>query len=573
MTVKGRRIFNRRPVCFFALFLAVGIILAEAFYPTDRLFRFIPLLLTAAVCILFGVLPKTRRLVYLPLALIVGFLACAGAADIVDSRLVPDTRGTFTARVASEIVVEGGMAEFYVEDLYIDGSVAEGECVVYVPLDTPDFGAGDIVLLEGELTSVRHEAFDTFFASDVLSDTLFTLDADRVELLAEGEPDFILSVQLSVSRLFYEHMDEDTSVIARALVIGDKRGIDDLLYEDVQASGLAHVLSVSGLHITALATAVYWVFRKLGINAKIAYVVVLALSLFYVALCDFVPPAVRSLVMTAVFNFGSVFGFKRDGLSALSAAAAVIMLFSPFSLMHVGFLLSVFSLLGIMLFADPFKKFLMRGVDRVAPPRLAVSSRAGELKGTAAVQAGVIPEEDPLARLVAEKEAEERAREGKRPRRAKKPRERLLRRSLTYVAESSSVAVAANLTSLPLAALFFGKVQTLFILSNIVILPYTMFIYLFLLIITPFALITGLHGLVGAADVLMLPFTAFVRAVGGISFASVPFSASVTGVVCTLSAEVILSRFVFLKRTERAVGVIALAVIFLLVTSVALAVG
>ena len=52
----------------------------------------------------------------------------------------------------------------------------------------------------------------------------------------------------------------------------------------------------------------------------------------------------------------------------------------------------------------------MRGVDRVAPPRLAVSSRAGELKGTAAVQAGVIPEEDPLARLVAEKEAEERAR-------------------------------------------------------------------------------------------------------------------------------------------------------------------
>ena len=573
MTVKGRRIFNRRPVCFFALFLAAGIILAEAFYPIDRLFRLIPLLLTAAVCILFGVLPKTRRLVYLPLALIVGFLSCAGAADIVDSRLVPDTRGTFTARVVSEIVVEDGMAEFYVEDLYIDGSVTEGECVVYVPLDTPDFGAGDIVLLEGELTSVRHEAFDTFFASDVLSDTLFTLDADRAELLAEGEPDFILSVQLSVSRLFYEHMDEDTSVIARALVIGDKRGIDDLLYEDVQASGLAHVLSVSGLHITALATAVYWVFRKLGINAKIAYVVVLALSLFYVALCDFVPPAVRSLVMTAVFNFGSVFGFKRDGLSALSAAAAVIMMFSPFSLMHAGFLLSVFSLLGIMLFADPFKKFLMRGVDRVAPPRLAVSSRAGELKGTAAVQAGVIPEEDPLARLVAEKEAEERAREGKRPRRAKKPRERLLRRSLTYVAESSSVAVAANLTSLPLAALFFGKVQTLFILSNIVILPYTMFIYLFLLIITPFALITGLHGLVGAADVLMLPFTAFVRAVGGISFASVPFSASVTGVVCTLSAEVILSRFVFLKRTERAVGVIALAVIFLLVTSVALAVG
>ena len=48
------------------LSLRRAIILAEAFYPTDRLFRLIPLLLAAAVCILFGVLPKTRRLVYLP---------------------------------------------------------------------------------------------------------------------------------------------------------------------------------------------------------------------------------------------------------------------------------------------------------------------------------------------------------------------------------------------------------------------------------------------------------------------------------------------------------------------------
>ena len=423
---------------------------------------------------------------------------------------------------------------------------------------------GDYTVDKDGIRTTEYKNGLRYYTTEMLSEVAVT---------AEHPPALDERVRLYAKDMLTHYFSPESAGIAYATLFGDRSMMSDEADEAFSATGVSHIFSVSGLHITALATAVYWVFRKLGINAKIAYVVVLALSLFDVALCDFVPPAVRSLVMTAVFNFGSVFGFKRDGLSALSAAAAVIMLFSPFSLMHVGFLLSVFSLLGIMLFADPFKKFLMRGVDRVAPPRLAVSSRAGELKGTAAVQAGVIPEEDPLARLVAEKEAEERAREGKRPRRAKKPRERLLRRSLTYVAESSSVAVAANLTSLPLAALFFGKVQTLFILSNIVILPYTMFIYLFLLIITPFALITGLHGLVGAADVLMLPFTAFVRAVGGISFASVPFSASVTGVVCTLSAEVILSRFVFLKRTERAVGVIALAVIFLLVTSVALAVG
>ena len=569
MEVRGRRLFNRRPVCFFALFLAFGIIVAEGFYALPHLYRLIPLLLTAAVCVIFAAKPKLRGFLCLAVAFLTGFVSCSGAADVYDSRLVDDVSGTFTARVSGEIIVEDGTAEFYVEDLAVNGEALEGECRVYVPMTAPDFGVGDVIAIQGELVASRHEAFDSYFSSNVLNGTYFTIWADSAEFLAAGEPDFILGIQLEISRLFYEHMDEDASVIARALVIGDKRGIDDLLYGDVQASGLAHVLAVSGLHITALASAVYWLFRKLGINPKIALVVVLAISLFYIALCDFVPPAVRAFVMTAVFNFGSAFGYKRDGLSALGFAAAAIMIFSPFSLMHVGFLLSVFSLLGIMAFADPIKKFFMKGVDKIAPPKFAyASATVTPARGLSAVKAGRVPETDVLEAFVAEKEKEEEAVGGKRGKGRAKGRESLLRRTLSGVSESSAVAIAANLTSMPFAAYFFGKVQTLFILSNVIILPYTMFIYLFLLIITPISLITGLHGLVGAADWLIMPFTAFVRAVGGISFASVPAALSATGVVCVLAAELALSRFVFLKRAERIISVLVIATLWLVAVSV-----
>ena len=415
MEVRGRRLFNRRPVCFFALFLAFGIIVAEGFYALPHLYRLIPLLLTAAVCVIFAAKPKLRGFLCLAVAFLTGFVSCSGAADVYDSRLVDDVSGTFTARVSGEIIVEDGTAEFYVEDLAVNGEVLEGECRVYVPMTAPDFGVGDVISIRGELVASRHEAFDSYFSSNVLNGTYFTIWADSAEFLAAGEPDFILGIQLEISRLFYEHMDEDASVIARALVIGDKRGIDDLLYGDVQASGLAHVLAVSGLHITALASAVYWLFRKLGINPKIALVVVLAISLFYIALCDFVPPAVRAFVMTAVFNFGSAFGYKRDGLSALGFAAAAIMIFSPFSLMHVGFLLSVFSLLGIMAFADPIKKFFMKGVDKIAPQKFAYASATiTPARGLSAVKAGRVPETDVLEAFVAEKENEEEAVGGKR---------------------------------------------------------------------------------------------------------------------------------------------------------------
>lgn len=566
MTIRGRRIFNHRPVCFFALFVAAGILLAEAFSCVPHAFRAIPLSVLAAVSVFMLIRRSSRRHAYLALAALIGFVACSGASDVFESGLASDGNGVFTARVSGDIVVEDGVAEFYVEALYADGEVRDGECLVTLELDgAPGFGAGDTVILEGELRARAHGPYDTFYAAAVVNRTPYTLRAVSAELYATGEPDLVLRIRLAVSKLFYEHMDEDASAIARALIIGDQRGIDDLLYGDIKASGLAHVLSVSGLHITALATAVYWLFRKLGLNAKIAYPIVLALTFFYVAVCDFVPAAVRAFLMTAVFNFASVFGFKRDALSALAFAAAAIMIFSPYSLMHVGFLLSVFSLLGIMLFADPMKKFLMKGADRVLRPAAEnAAPSVGAVYAVNAVASGEVPE--PLGKLVAAKEEEERAKEKRR--RLPSPKE-MLTRAVSYVAESSSVAVAANLTALPLGALFFGEVQTLFILSNIVILPYTMFIYIILLVITPIALLTGLHGIVAAGDALILPFTAFTRAVGGVSFASLDVGFSVAGVVCFFAALICLAPHVFLKRRERVCAVLTFATLFLVMTSIA----
>lgn len=583
MDVRGRRIFNRRPVCFFALFLAAGILVAEAFYALPHLYRLIPLFVVVASCVFLATGKARRKYLYVAIAFATGFLSCSGAADIYDSRLIDDVSGTFTARVASEIIVEDGMAQFYVEDLAVDGEVLDGECVVYVAMNAPDFGAGDIVVIKGDLVASRHEAFDSYFATDALNGTYFTLWGDSAEFLAAGEPDFILEIQLAISRLFYEHTDADTSAIARALVLGDKRGIDDLLYGDIQASGLAHVLAVSGLHITTLATAVYWLLRKLRVNAKIALPVVLVLTFFYIALCGFSPSAVRAFVMTAVFNFGSAFGLKKDGLSSLAFAAAAILVFSPFSIMHVGFLLSVFSVFGIMTFAGPIKKFMMKGIDAVAPARAtanissAFTSSVAPTHGFAAIVAGSVPE--PGAASSAGKSVAAdiivptgHVLCGKRNKAHERNvnRESVLRILLSRIAEASSVALAANFTSMPFAAYFFGKVQTLFIISNIVILPYTMFIYIFLLLITPFSLITGLHGLVGAADWIMLPFTAFAHAVGGVSFASVPASISVGGIVCVLAIETVLSRFLFLRKAERVVAVLVILTLYLVGVSVAL---
>lgn len=524
---------------------------AEAVYPYSHLFRLIPLLAAAAAAVCFALCARTRKFAFPAVFFVIGILSASAASDIYDGRLHAEYKGTLTASVASEIIVEDGRAEFYATDVSIGGEHVYGRGKVYVYTDgAPDFNAGDVIEIDGVFLPEEHTAFDSYFASSAIKGEYFAVYADNVRKLAEGDVSFPLGIQLAVKKLFYENMNGDTAAIAQALILGDKDGMDERLYSDVQASGLAHVLAVSGLHVTALASAAMWALRKLRLNAKAGFVIILALTFLYVMICSFTPSALRAFIMTAVLNFGAVFGLKKDSLSSLGLAALLIMTFSPFALMHVGFLLSVSSLFGIFAFAGPFVRFLMKGVDKIAPSVAADGVILPERGGAALIVSGGYAASDtPPVRF--------RVYDSLR-RESYTVKEKPLRRLLIRVAELSSVAVAANLATFPFAAFFFGQVQTLFILSNVIILPYMMFIYILLLIITPIALIAPLHGIVGAFDVLLVPFRAFVSAVGSVSFSSLPVEASVVGVVCLCACTVLASRYVFLRRAERVVAVLSL---------------
>ena len=247
-----KRIFNYRPVCIFALFLTVGLLIGEVLYPFNKLYRLIPAVLSALCVIGLFSFSKTRRFGYTAVALLLDIVAMCGANDVYDSRMVPNGHTSIQATVDSEIVVEDGMTAFYVKDVVFDDKILEGRAYVRVSGDDrPEFGAGDVVVIQGNFQFEDHQWFDTFYSVSVNQKTYYNMWATTVQKVADGKPDFPLSWQLSIKQMFYENTDGNTAMICQALVLGDKFGIDDNLYDGIKSSGLAHVLAVSGLHVTA----------------------------------------------------------------------------------------------------------------------------------------------------------------------------------------------------------------------------------------------------------------------------------------------------------------------------------
>jgi len=137
--------------------------------------------------------------------------------------------------------------------------------------------------------------------------------------------------------------------LLRAVVTGDRSGLDPRLRQAFRNTGCAHLLSISGLHVGVILAWALWLARRVG-STWARGAVVGACLLAFVALAGPRPPTLRAAVAGAVWVLAPGRG---DPLNRLSCAGVAVLLWEPSSLESLGFLLSFGTVSGMLLFAPP----------------------------------------------------------------------------------------------------------------------------------------------------------------------------------------------------------------------------
>lgn len=140
---------------------------------------------------------------------------------------------------------------------------------------------------------------------------------------------------------------EDTVAFARALLLGDRSGIDYETSTAFKVSGISHIIAVSGLHVSILFTLIY----TLGFKRRIptAVVGITALTLF-AAVAGFSPSVTRACIMQILMILAMLFDKEYDGPTELAFSALVMLIANPLVITSVSFQLSVGCIAGIFLF-------------------------------------------------------------------------------------------------------------------------------------------------------------------------------------------------------------------------------
>ena len=149
-------------------------------------------------------------------------------------------------------------------------------------------------------------------------------------------------------------LSQENADLVYAMLLGNRSVLSFGLKADFNATGLAHILSVSGLHVSALYAALGTLLRWCRVPRRAHLWIIAPILIFYGYLCGWQYAIMRAVIMCLVYAFAKHKLQVADSLSVMSLAAVVILIIYPYALVSASFLLSFACVLGIYLWYQTF---------------------------------------------------------------------------------------------------------------------------------------------------------------------------------------------------------------------------
>jgi competence protein ComEC len=217
--------------------------------------------------------------------------------------------------------------------------------------------AGDYEGLAGDsltLTATLQAAPDTlWYRSKGIR--LVANNAKDVRLLA-GEAFWfdrrMIELRETLTRNIYAKLPPETAGLISAMTFGLGGEIPQEVYAATSKAGTAHMLSVSGLHVSVFAGCAAALLSRLGAKKKTGAFINIGLCFLFCAAAGFGAATARAFVMTSITLIGRAFSRRSDALNSLGVALLFCGAFRPEWALGWGLWISAGATAGIILFAD-----------------------------------------------------------------------------------------------------------------------------------------------------------------------------------------------------------------------------
>lgn len=263
---------------------------------------------------------------------------------------------------------------------------------------------------------------------------------------------------------------EDVAALIQAVITGNRDHLSDGFTSSLQRTGLAHTVSVSGMHLAYLAGFLALLFGRGSRRSALISLPVIAL---FALVAGGTPSVVRAAIMIFMLQLAPLLERERDDATALAFALLILLIYNPYAAANVGLQMSFGAVAGILLFSNGLQERMLEHV------RLAEKS-------------------------------------------GRNPAKRLWNGLVRFVVSTLSATMGALVFTTPLTAFYFGRVSLIAPLSNLLTLWAVSGVFMG-------GMIAGVLGVFWPVEILSIPVQMLARyleqiidLLGGLNFASIP---------------------------------------------------
>ena len=219
---------------------------------------------------------------------------------------------------------------------------------------------GDIISFKGEFQEPsKKRNYGGFDYKNYLKTLKIygTIKLENGEVLEKNKGNILISfsnkISNSVKEKIYDLLDKREANLLIGLLLGDDDNIDDDIEEAFKISSLSHVLAVSGMQVTYIITAMYFIFNNI-LGKRKTKIVIIIILIFYTILTGFSPSIVRASIMGILIMGAGLFYRKNDIWNSTAISLLLMLIYNPFLITNVGLQLSYLGTIGIILLNKTF---------------------------------------------------------------------------------------------------------------------------------------------------------------------------------------------------------------------------
>lgn len=353
--------YIKRPLLLGLVFYIVGLIGGSLHYNIMQLSLFF-----LSITIVVATLIIYNRNIYIAVYLLIG---CLGFVNITAHPVIKDERIILKANKEKTNligkVVE--VKEYEYENQYIVKPIKASPISQKIKISAKkDFilaKEGDTISVKGSiepLSGPRNPGgFDerTYL---MIRGVAGKIRAESLEIEGQRSRELLVNrIQGYYGKMFEQIMPWEEAQIMKAMLLGDKLLLSKEtkdLYRDI---GIAHVLAISGLHISVIAGFAWWLLNALGLNTKLQALLVLGFLWFYGAFTGFSVSITRAIIMMSVLIVASLIEETPDTITSLSFAALILLIDNSLYLWDIGFQLSFVATASIILLSPFFQRIFI----------------------------------------------------------------------------------------------------------------------------------------------------------------------------------------------------------------------